>query len=86
MHLRMVEVVWDDHAFYGGEDGGQSLCVQHTVGYVVKDTKKVLRLAMSCQTKDKKFYEVLALDKRTIREVREVTHADTPDHAGGPVG
>lgn len=69
---RVVEVVWDDHSFVGGEYDKRGLTVQQSVGYVVRESSRILTLAQSFQRGEKKYAEVLYLDKRTIREIREV--------------
>ena len=71
--LRIVEVVWDDHSFVGGEYDRRGLTVQQSVGYVVRESSKTLSLAQSFQRGEKKYAEVLYLDKRTVRSIKEVS-------------
>lgn len=73
MRRKIVEVVWDDHAFYQGEFLNGGLVRQRSMGYVVQETRDVIKIAQSYQKQDKKWYDVLVIDKRTIRAIKEVT-------------
>jgi hypothetical protein len=70
---RIAEVVWDDHAFHSGDySRDQGTVVQRSVGYVVKITKRTIRLAQSYQKDGKKFGEVITIDKRMMRSYRRL--------------
>lgn len=69
---KIIEVVWDDHSFVGGEHDARGLTLQRSVGYVVRESKKVLTLAQSYQHTEKKYAEVLYLDQRCIRSRKEL--------------
>lgn len=68
----LVELTWDDHSFYQG-DQDVAECdtvIQKSVGYLVEETEKVVKIAMSIahgSNTTPTRGEVLVVDKRMLR-------------------
>lgn len=71
----IVEVVWQDHALHR-EYAGQGLSLQRSVGYLVADKRKSVKIAMTITTDDGAApvpTDVLVVDKRMLVEMKKVT-------------
>lgn len=71
MYEKLVEVTWDDHAFHQGEiaEADAVLVVQKSIGYLVHQDDKVIKLAQTQTSWSGKlaWAEVLVIDKRMMR-------------------
>ena len=72
MRTKILELEWDDHAFYGGEDGGPASGIsrQVSIGYLVLETDEYIKIAQSLT--DGRPNECVVVDKRMLRKRRVV--------------
>ena len=72
-----VEVRWQDHVFAGGEyePDRAHLVEQCSVGFLIRETKKVLVIAQTATkypTGPRQYSEILTIDKRSSVKVRKL--------------
>ena len=69
----VVEVWWDDHAFYSHYKG-QDIAPSKSIGYLVENSERFLKLAQSYQGEKAadEVADVLVVDKRMLTKMRKV--------------